>query len=72
MLTKDEYHLSSPKSCVFTNDTCVTDTLKRNTNLNNLNLYNHHLITKNQVYSLDKLHSKEYNIFILDNSEKPT
>ena len=72
MLTKDEYHSSSPKSSVFTNDTCVTDTLKRNTNLNNLNLYNHHLITKNQVYSLDKLHSKEYNIFILDNSEKPT
>lgn len=72
MLTKDEYHLSSPKSSVFTNDTYVTDTLKRNTNLNNLNLYNHHLITKNQVYSLDKLHSKEYNIFILDNSEKPT
>ena len=72
MLTKDEYHLLSPKSSVFTNDTCVTDTLKRNTNLNNLNLYNHHLITKNQVYSLDKLHSKEYNIFILDNSEKQT
>ena len=57
---------------VGTVDRCVTNILKQNTHLNNLNFYYHHLMTKSQVYSLDELNSKVYNIFILDNCEKPT
>ena len=42
-------------------------------NLNNLVIHDHHLLKKNQIYSLNKLNSKElYNIQIASNDVKPT
>ena len=47
--------------------------IKNNFSITNLSFLNHHLVKKNNLKSLDKLHCQElYNMFVYISPHKPT